>query len=114
MLPKAVYRFNPIPIKIPIAFFLKRKHHKFIWYIKGLQIAKTIWKKNKVGGLILPDFEAYYKVAAAAATKLLQSCLTHRWQPTRLPRPWDSLGKNTGVGCHFLQCMKVKSESEVT
>ena len=37
-----------------------------------------------------------------------------RWQPTRLPHPWDSLGKNTGVGCHFLlQCMKVKSESEV-
>jgi len=37
----------------------------------------------------------------------------HRWQPTRLPRPWDSPGKNTGVGCHFLlQCMKVKSESE--
>ena len=39
----------------------------------------------------------------------------HRWQPTRLPHPWDSLGKNTGVGCHFLlQCMKVKSEREVT
>ena len=39
----------------------------------------------------------------------------HRRQPTRLPHPWDSLGKNTGVGCHFLlQCMKVKSESEVT
>ena len=39
----------------------------------------------------------------------------HRWQPTRLPRPWDSPGKNTGVGCHcLLQCMKVKSESEVT
>ena len=39
----------------------------------------------------------------------------HRWQPTRLPRPWDSPGKNTGVGCHFLlQCMKAKSESEVT
>ena len=38
----------------------------------------------------------------------------HRWQPTRLPRPWDSPGKNTGVGCHFLlQCMKVKRESEV-
>ena len=38
----------------------------------------------------------------------------HRWQPTRLPRPWDSPGKNTGVGCHFLlQCMNVKSESEV-
>ena len=38
----------------------------------------------------------------------------HRRQPTRLPRPWDSPGKNTGVGCHFLlQCIKVKSESEV-
>ena len=37
-----------------------------------------------------------------------------RWQPTRLPRPWDSPGKNAGVGCHFLlQCMKVKSEREV-
>ena len=58
--------------------------------------------------------------AAAAAAKSLQSCRTlcypiddsppHR----RLPRPWDFPGKNTGVGCHFLlQCMKVKSESEV-
>ena len=38
----------------------------------------------------------------------------HRRQPTRLPRPWDSPGKNTGVGCHFLlQCMKVERESEV-
>ena len=38
----------------------------------------------------------------------------HRRQPTRLPCPWDSPGKNTGVSCHFLlQCMKVKSESEV-
>ena len=38
----------------------------------------------------------------------------HRQQPTRLPRPWDSPGKNTGVGCHFLlQCTKVESESEV-
>ena len=53
---------------------------------------------------------------------LLLSCLSvcnsvrpHRWQPTRLPRPWDSLGKNTGVGCHcLLQCMKVKGESEVS
>ena len=42
------------------------------------------------------------------------SARPHRWQPTRLRRPWDSPGKNTGVGCHFLlQCTKVKSESEV-
>ena len=49
--------------------------------------------------------------------KSLQSCPTlqpHRWQPTRLHRPWDYPGKNTGVGCHFLlQCMQVKSEREV-
>ena len=41
-------------------------------------------------------------------------CATPQTAATRLPRPWDSAGKNTGVGCHFLlQCMKVKSESEV-
>ena len=53
--------------------------------------------------------------AAAAAAKSLQLCPT-LCDPidSRLPRPWDSPGKNTGVGCHFLlQCMKVKSEREV-
>ena len=54
----------------------------------------------------------------AAAAKSLQSCPTLcdpiDGSPLRLPCPWDSPGKNTGVGCHFLlQCMKVKSESEV-
>ena len=43
-----------------------------------------------------------------------ESVRPHRRQPTRLPHPWDSPGKYTGVGCHFLlQCMKVKTESEV-
>ena len=56
--------------------------------------------------------------SAAAAAKSLQfvsdSVGAHRRQPTRLRHPWDSPGKNTGVGCHFLlQCKKVKSESEV-
>ena len=47
------------------------------------------------------------------ASVVSDSVQPHRWQPTRLPRPWDSPGKNTGVGCHFLlQCVKVKSESE--
>ena len=55
--------------------------------------------------------------AAAAAAKSLQSCSTLRnpinGSPPGSPHPWDSPGKNTGVGCHFLlQCMKVKSESE--
>ena len=44
----------------------------------------------------------------------MSDSVTQRRQPTRLPRPWDSPGKNTGVGCHFLlQCMKVKSGSEI-
>ena len=57
-------------------------------------------------------------VSSAAAAKSPQSCPTlvrpHRRQPTRLPCPWESSGKNTGVDCHFLlQCMKVKSLSHV-
>ena len=59
----------------------------------------------------------YFFVVNAAAAKSLQLCPTvrpHRWQPTRLPHPWDSPGKNTGVGCPcLLQCMKGKSEREV-
>ena len=48
------------------------------------------------------------------ASVVSDSVRSHRQQPTRLPHPWDSPGKNTGVGCHFLlQCMKVKRESEV-
>ena len=52
--------------------------------------------------------------SASRSSVLADSVQPHRRQPTRLPRPWDSPGKDTGVGCHFLlQCMKVKSESEV-
>ena len=48
------------------------------------------------------------------ASVVSNSVRSHRWQSTRLRHPWDSPGKNTGVGCHFLlQCRKVKSESEV-
>ena len=71
-------------------------------------------------GLLVPHHLlkfAQVQVLAAAAVSL-QSCPTvqpHRRQPTRLPCPWDSPGKNTGVGCHcLLQYMKVKNESEVT
>ena len=58
-----------------------------------------------------------YLCTNAAAAKSCQLCPTlrpRRQQPTRFLCPWDSPGKNTGVGCHFLlQCMKVKSKSEV-
>ena len=56
----------------------------------------------------------FFTFLNAAAAKSLQSCPTlcnpiDVWQPTSLPHPWDSPGKSTGVGCHFLlQCMKVK------
>ena len=59
-----------------------------------------------------------FTLAAAAAAKSLQSFLTLCYPKDGSPpgsHPWDSPGKNTGVGCHFLlQCMKVKSESEIT
>ena len=52
--------------------------------------------------------------AAAVTSVVSNSVRPQRGQPTRLRRPWDSPGKNTGMSCHFLlQCMKVKSESEV-
>ena len=81
-----------------------------------------LWYISKRSGLQLSCscFSAYGPVLATAAAKSLQSCPTnsmrpHRRQPTRLPHPWDSPGKNIEVGCHFLlQCMEVKSESEVT
>ena len=54
-------------------------------------------------------------VCCQVASVVSDSVRPHGLQPTRLPRPWDSPGKDTGVGCHFLlQCMKVESESEVT
>ena len=64
-----------------------------------------------------PVSQILYFFKHAAADKSLQSCLTlrpHRRQPIRLPDPGILQAKNTGVGCHFLlQCMKMKSESEV-
>ena len=67
--------------------------------------------------ILIGIFFFFNQCLSAATAKSLQSCPTlrnPRQQPTRLPRPWDSPGKNTGVGCHFLlQCMNVNSEREV-
>ena len=89
-------------------------------YFTEAQSSSVCYNKNyilcnkRIPFLIIVLTFQFFRAHAAAAAKSLQSCPTlcdpHRQQPTRLLCPWDSPGKNTGVGCHFLfQCMHAKS-----
>ena len=82
------------------------------------------WAPGSTGQRSCPDapsplasifFKFFPSCCCWVASVVSDSVRPHRRQPARLPCPWNSPGKNTGVGCHFLlQCMTVKSESEVT
>lgn len=63
LLSKAMYRFDAIPIKIPITLFvgIEKPIVRFTWNLKGPRTAKTFLKKNKTRALLLPDFTAHYK-----------------------------------------------------
>ena len=86
------------------------------WILSLQQTLECYFKTSVKGiGLIHPyNGCCCYCCCSSVASVVSDPVRPHRRQPTRFSRPWDSPGKNTGVGCHFLlQCMKVKSESEV-
>ena len=91
------------------------KQHNFVIFVQTSLSQKSETGLTKLKSYCQQDCIPSTNSSCQVTSVVSDSVRPHRQQPTRLPRPWDSPGKNTGVGCHFLlQCMKVKSQSEVT